>query len=98
MHYGTGLKKVREQLGLTQYEFAKQIGVTQVVIARLERHLHHVSPGPLKKLWQRYQIPASFVALLSIDQDTDIPDHLREEFNKLFPCIDIRINHLLTLL
>ena len=68
------IKKIRDHAGLTQAEFAKEIGVSSVLIAMVETGKKEVSKNLLLKLAQRLDVhPSSITPFLFTNQNTPLP-------------------------
>lgn len=59
MNYGKHIRDLREELNLTQEEFADNIGVTQKHISTLERGLKRPSVELIEKIVDIYNVPVS---------------------------------------
>lgn len=98
MHYGTGIKKLRELKGMTPREFACNIHITEPTLLQIERKHNSVSINTLEKVRMYLGVSHAIVALLSIKVKEDIPPFIRDEFEALFPEFEAKINHLSKLL
>ncbi len=67
------IKKIREETGLTQAEFAKSLDVSTVLIAMVETGQKEVSKNLLIKLAQKMKVhPASITPFLFISKDAPV--------------------------
>lgn len=67
------IKKIREESGLTQTEFAKAIGVSSVLIAMIETGKKEISKNFLIKLAEKMNVhPSSITPFLFIQKDNSI--------------------------
>lgn len=74
------IKKIRDEAGLTQAEFAKALGVSAVLIAMVETGQKEVSKNLLIKIAELLNVhPSSITPFLFID---------REKFSKDLSAID----------
>ena len=68
------IKKIRDEAGLTQPEFAKELGVSAVLIAMVETGQKEVSKNLLLKLAERLDVhPSSITPFLFADQNSPLP-------------------------
>ncbi len=64
------IKKIRDEAGLTQAEFAKALGVSAVLIAMVETEQKEVSKKLLIRLAERLEVhPSSITPFLFIEKD-----------------------------
>lgn len=66
MTIGERFKKVREDLGLSQEEFGKELGVTRQAIYQIEKGLRMPSVKFIKKTSDRFNIPITYF----LDEDS----------------------------
>lgn len=50
------IRALRRQLGLSQAQFAEQVGVTRETISRLENHVYPPSRGVKKRFYQIWEV------------------------------------------
>lgn len=72
MDFGTKLKKLRKQAGLTQDQLAKQIGVTKSVISFYELRERTPSPEVLIKLSTIFHVTTDYLLGISSSRVIDI--------------------------
>lgn len=66
MDFGSILRELRTQAGLTQQQLASQIGITKTVVSYYERHERIPSPEVLIKLTSVFHVSADY--LLGIEK------------------------------
>ena len=66
MDFGSKLKELRAQNGLTQKQLADQLGITKSVVSFYERQERTPSPEVLRKMAAIYRVSTDF--LLDIDR------------------------------
>ena len=66
MEFGSKLRELRQQSGLTQLQLAKQIGVTKSVISYYELNERAPSPDVLKKFASVFHVTSDY--LLGIER------------------------------
>ena len=87
MNYGETFKQIRMHVVQDgQSAFAKSLGITQSYLSLVENDKKKPSIDLLERLANRCQIPLS-VLLLETIIEKDIPDHKREEYEKMKPRI-----------
>ena len=68
------IKKIRDQAGLTQAEFARELGVSAVLVAMIETGQKEVSKNLLIKLAERLDVhPSSITPFLFTNKDSPLP-------------------------
>jgi transcriptional regulator with XRE-family HTH domain len=74
------IKKIREEAGLTQAEFAKALNVSAVLIAMVETGQKEVSKNLVLKLAETMDVhPASITPFLFINKNTSLKEVSRVE-------------------
>lgn len=63
------IKRIREEAGLTQPEFAKKIGVSPILVSMVETGQKPVSKKMIEKIAEKLQVhPASITPFLYLDE------------------------------
>lgn len=93
MNIGLALKTLRERAGLTQYQAAKELGVAQNVISRLENNNLYPSSEMAPKLSKLYKIPIPILFFMALDED-DIADDDLEYYREYRPNVDAWVEEL----
>ncbi|HAS00074.1 TPA: hypothetical protein DCR85_03090 [Candidatus Moranbacteria bacterium] len=74
------IKKIRDEAGLTQAEFAEAIGVSAVLIAMIETGRKEVSKNFLLKLAEKMHVhPASITPFLFINEKNPVGSSTKTE-------------------
>jgi len=74
------IKKIREESGLTQAEFARTVGVSTVLITMVETGRKEVSKNLLLKLAAKMEVsPSSITPFLFIGEKQSIPSSAIEK-------------------
>lgn len=73
MNIGQGIKKLRQQYGIYQKDFAKRIGISANALCSLETNKAEPSTTTLKKIAMALDIPLSLLLLSFISED-DFPE------------------------
>ncbi|WDF76136.1 helix-turn-helix domain-containing protein [Mucilaginibacter sp. KACC 22773] len=84
MNIGKAIKELRLEKNLNQTELAKQCDLTQTSLSQIESGIKRPNPSTLKKLCDFFEVPEAVVYLIATDI-SDVPEHKRELFEKLFP-------------
>lgn len=96
MNIGKAIKELRIGKNLNQTELARRCELTQTSLSQIESGAKRPNPSTLKKLCDFFEIPEAVVYLIATDE-SDIPEHKRAIFEKMFPnlkkaLIDMLIN------
>lgn len=79
---GKLLKKLREDLSMTQKEFADILPISQSYLSKLENEQQKPNAETIEAISERLAIPHTVLIFLALDKD-DIPEHKRELFADL---------------
>lgn len=74
MDFGSKLKELRTQNGLTQQQLATQLGVTKSVVSFYERQERTPSPDILRKLAAVFHVSSDFLLGIDTVKRLDISD------------------------
>lgn len=74
MDFGTKLKELRTQNGLTQKQLADQLGVTKSVVSFYERQERTPSPEVLRKMAAIFRVSADFLLDIDSTKRLDVSD------------------------
>jgi XRE family transcriptional regulator, regulator of sulfur utilization len=96
MNIGKAIKELRLGKNLNQTELAKQCDLSQTSLSQIESGAKRPNPSTLKKLCDFFEVPEAVVYLIATDE-SDIPEHKRPVFEKMFPnlkraLIDMLVN------
>jgi transcriptional regulator with XRE-family HTH domain len=84
MNIGKAIKELRQEKQLNQREMASQCGLTQTSLSQIESGLKRPNPLTIKKLCDFFEVPEAVLYLIATDI-SDIPEHKRPIFEKMFP-------------
>lgn len=93
MQYGEQIKKLRKKRGMSQSEFAKVLGISQVSVSKIESNT--LSPGRevLEKIAEKLEIPLSIIIIESTEEK-DIHESKRNLWSKFLKSNQKIINKL----
>ena len=91
MNIGNAIKKLRQEKGLKQIDFAEKCGLSQSYLSLIEKGKKEPTLGLLKQISSSLSIPLPILVFLALDKD-DIPDSKKEAFQILDPSIKGLIN------
>ena len=74
MDFGTRLKILRKQAGLTQQQLATQLGITKSVVSFYELQERSPSPEVLIKLASIFHVSADYLLGLDTRETIDVSD------------------------
>lgn len=74
MDFGTRLKILRKQAGLTQQQLATQLGITKSVVSFYELQERSPSPEVLIKLASIFHVSADYLLGLDARETIDVSD------------------------
>lgn len=74
MDFGTKLKELRTQNGLTQKQLADQLGVTKSVVSFYERQERTPSPEVLRKMAAVFRVSTDFLLDIDSTKRLDVSD------------------------
>lgn len=74
MDFGTRLKHLRKQAGLTQQQLATQLGITKSVVSFYELQERSPSPEVLIKLAAIFHVSADYLLGLDTRETIDVSD------------------------
>ncbi len=74
---GLKLKKIREDLGLTQAEFSKKVSLTQAAISQFEKAERFPSSDALQRIAKGLGVTVDFILSTSDEEKADNPDKER---------------------
>lgn len=74
MDFGTRLKHLRKQAGLTQQQLATQLGITKSVVSFYELQERSPSPEVLIKLASIFHVSADYLLGLDTREAIDVSD------------------------
>ncbi len=74
MDFGTRLKNLRKQAGLTQQQLATQLGITKSVVSFYELQERSPSPDVLVKLAVIFHVSADYLLGLDARETIDVSD------------------------
>lgn len=74
MDFGTRLKNLRKQAGLTQQQLATQLGITKSVVSFYELQERSPSPEVLIKLAAIFHVSADYLLGLDTRETIDVSD------------------------
>lgn len=74
MDFGTRLKSLRKQAGLTQQQLATQLGITKSVVSFYELQERSPSPEVLIKLASIFHVSADYLLGLDARETIDVSD------------------------
>ena len=74
MDFGTRLKNLRKQAGLTQQQLAAQLGITKSVVSFYELQERSPSPEVLVKLAAIFHVSADYLLGLDTRETIDVSD------------------------
>ncbi len=74
MDFGTRLKNLRKQAGLTQQQLATQLGITKSVVSFYELQERSPSPDVLVKLAVIFHVSADYLLGLDTRETIDVSD------------------------
>lgn len=74
MDFGTRLKHLRKQAGLTQHQLATQLGITKSVVSFYELQERSPSPEVLIKLASIFHVSADYLLGLDARETIDVSD------------------------
>lgn len=74
MDFGTRLKNLRKQAGLTQQQLAIQLGITKSVVSFYELQERSPSPEVLIKLASIFHVSADYLLGLDTRETIDVSD------------------------
>lgn len=72
--FGTRLKALRTQMGLTQKQLAERLGVTKSVVSYYELQERYPSPEILVKLARIFHVSTDYLLGVEMSQYLDISD------------------------
>lgn len=72
MDFGSRLKTLRKQAGLTQQQLATQLGITKSVVSFYELQSRSPSPEVLAKLAQIFHVSADYLLGLDARETIDV--------------------------
>lgn len=72
--FGTRLKSLRTQMGLTQKQLAERLGVTKSVVSYYELQERYPSPEILGKLARIFHVSTDYLLGVEMSQYLDISD------------------------
>lgn len=82
---GDNIKKLREELGLTQTKFAERIGIKQNTIAAVESNSRNISRQALKAISREFKVSLEWLETgegeMFLQQSTAALTRLEEEYN-----------------
>lgn len=74
MDFGSKLKELRTQNGLTQQQLATQLGVTKSVVSFYERQERTPSPEVLRKMAAVFRVSTDFLLDIDSTKRLDVSD------------------------
>ena len=74
MDFGSKLKELRTQNGLTQQQLATQLGVTKSVVSFYERQERMPSPEVLRKMAAVFRVSTDFLLDIDSTKRLDVSD------------------------
>lgn len=77
--FGTRLKGLRKQMGLTQKQLAERLGITKSVVSYYELQERYPSPEILVKLARIFHVSTDYLLGVEMSQYLDISDLDDEE-------------------
>lgn len=86
--FGSRLKSLRQQAGLTQQQLGAQIGVTKSVISFYELQERSPSPDVLIKLASVFHVTTDFLLGIEKTQTIDISGLTTEDIKVVYSVID----------
>lgn len=86
MKIGETIAKTRKEKGIKQKDFAKQIGISQEYLSKVEKGRRIASIPILQKIATALQIPLPILFFLGISEK-DMPEHKKELFKQINPFI-----------
>lgn len=86
--FGSRLKSLRQQAGLTQQQLGAQIGVTKSVISFYELQERSPSPDVLIKLASVFHVTTDFLLGVEKNQTIDISGLTSEDIKVVYSVID----------
>ena len=91
MDLGLTIKKLRQQNGLNQCQFADVCGITQTYLSQIENNLKEPNISTLRNIANQLSVPLPVLFFLTLD-DKDIQEEKRSAFNLLAPSIKSMIS------
>ena len=86
MNIGSAIKSARKKAGLTQYELAERVGITQTSLSQIENGAINPSPKTQKKICEVLNISEPLLYILSIDEH-DVPEEKKKLYETLYPSL-----------
>lgn len=83
MNIGKAIKELRQQRGMYQKDFAKQVGISTNALCSLETNKAEPSVSTLKKIAKAFDVPLSLLLVSFISKD-DFP----EDKQILYPILE----------
>ena len=74
MDFGSKLKELRAQNGLTQKQLAEQLGITKSVVSFYERQERTPSPEVLRKMAAIFRVSTDFLLDIDSTKRLDVSD------------------------
>lgn len=84
MDLGSVIKKIRQERGQTQIEFAAASGITQTYLSQIESNTKEPNFSTLREISNAINIPLPVLVFLSLNKD-DIDAQKRIDFDLLTP-------------
>lgn len=91
MDLGLTIKKLRQQNGFNQSQFAEACGITQTYLSQIENNLKEPNISTLRNISNQLSVPLPVLFFLTLD-DNDIQEDKRNAFNLLAPSIKSMIS------
>lgn len=91
MDLGSVIRKIRQNRGQTQTEFALACGITQTYLSQIENNTKEPNLSKLKDISNVVDIPLPILFYLSLNKE-DIEPSKRAEFDLLSPKVNDLIN------
>ena len=88
MDFGSKLKELRMQNGLTQQQLATQLGVTKSVISFYERQERTPSPEVLRKMAAIFRVSTDFLLDIDRTKRLDVSDLADDDIQLVSLLID----------
>ena len=86
MNLGDTIKKIRQQKGFKQFDFAEKCGLSQSYLSSIEKGRKEPTLSLLKQISSTLSIPLPILVFLSIDSD-DVAESKKEAFEMIEPSI-----------
>lgn len=86
MNIGNAIKKIRQDKGFAQGEFAIKCNLSQTSLSQIETGVKRPNPKNFKNICKNLGIPEALIYLYALEDD-DIPQKKKEFFKTMYPIV-----------